>query len=213
VCQRKDLSVGVSALEVPAARPVTSGASPCLPTTAPTTDCSALFVRAARRAVAGPVRESRGAGLARRLRAVHPRAQRPRASTGESVRPWDHPSTECRSAAAGPRTSRSGLPGRPHARLVHGLPQRRYLTMPRLPRWNSGSPMACCAMSHAASAPSFPAMSSPGQPCRAISSRKRAAFRLWPLHPRHVGAAQLIGGYQLFAHPEILSAQGDQFSA
>src|SRR5271169_261524 len=44
--------------------------------------------------------------------------------------------------------------------------------------WNSGSPMACWAISHAASEPSFPARSSDGQPCRSINSRKRPALHL-----------------------------------
>ena len=41
-------------------------------------------------------------------------------------------------------------------------------------RIKSGSPMACCAINHAASAPSAPATSSVGQPYCAINSDKRA---------------------------------------
>src|SRR5262249_62365410 len=61
--------------------------------------------------------------------------------------------------------------------------------------WKSGSPTACCAINHAASAPSLPAMSSAGHPYSAMSSRRRAAFLrrakmclpgLLPAHPEDV---------------------------
>src|SRR5947209_3278757 len=61
-----------------------------------------------------------------------------------------------------------GMPGRDCSMAAATCNRERAI------RWNSGSPIACCAMSHAASLPSLPTMSSTGQPCSEMRARKRA---------------------------------------